>query len=260
MKTANLGKMRQIKIIKLLAAVLAITLLVLGLNGTASAKIRELRDYQNQFENFDKILLYRPGTIKDIFLGFIDTKGNTRTAIYRINKDVLGCSSSSYGNQICRIDELKLKRKKEAIKSVFEIPLNFSKVSAKRLNKKQKILTLKWKPGVITPPERNIDEFLLYLNAARDSRYYKIKKGAYRIQLNTILEREANIILENRLANNLLDLYQQPKKDNKDSFVFAFDFITSDSRNITIDYFIYFKVIRVKINHQYFSVTTPRSK
>ena len=260
MKTTNLGKVSQIKPPGSIISVLAVVMLVFCCSSTVTAKTLELRDYQNQFESFDKILLYRPNLIKDIFHGMIDTKGNSRTAFYRINKDVLGCSASSYGNQVCRIDELKLKREKETIKSVFEIPLNFSSVSAKRFNKKNKILTLKWKPGVITPPDKKIDDFLLYLNAARDSRYYKIKKGAYRIQLNTIFEREASIILENRLANNLMDLYQQPKNDKKDSFVFAFDFIASDTRNITIDYFIYFKIVRVKINHQYFSVTTPRSK
>ncbi|MBU2515092.1 hypothetical protein KJ966_27545 [bacterium] len=217
-----------------------------------------LRDYNTYFSEFDNILLYKPGFIKDIFHGLIDLKGNATNSKNHINFEVLGCFPDSRIDQACRIDQLTRKRRTLGIRSTFEIPLDFTHISARNYNKQKKIVSIKWKPDLITPPHMSVKDFLTYLNAAEDSKYYSLKKGIDRIQLNAVFDREANIIIENSFSDNLLKLYQLPKTDKRDSLIFAFDYIVPSIRNNTVHFFIHFKVNTVIINHQTFTASELR--
>ncbi len=217
-----------------------------------------MHDYETYFSEFDQILLYKPDFIKDVFHGLINLKGKPSNSRNYINYEVLGCHSDSRINQACRITQLSRKRRALGIKSTIEIPLDYTNISARYYNKYKKVVTLKWKPALITPPHMSLNSFLTYLNAAEDSKYYRLKKGIDRIQLNILFEREVNVIIENSLSNNLSKLYQQLKTDKRDSLTFVFDYLTSSIRNNTIHYFIHFKIKKVKINHQSFIASERR--
>ncbi|MBU3916006.1 hypothetical protein KKA14_10770, partial [bacterium] len=183
-------------------------------------------EYTVFFADMENIFLYRPHLIENVFQGIIELKGDKTSSRRYINRNVLGCISGSHENQACKIDKLRLRRKKLGISNKFTIPVNFSHIETRALNKSKKIITLFWSPELFQPPSVSVEAFLKYINAASDSKYYVLEKGINQIQLNTIFDNRIVIVIENRLAKNLIDLYEPAPKDKKDSLTCVFDSVS----------------------------------
>ncbi len=209
-------------------------------------------EYTKFFAEYENIFLFRPNLVRDVFFSIVELKGNQKTARKVINSQVLGCHTNTSINQGCRIDQLRLERKKLGIPNYVTIPVNFMRVSTRVFNKRKKRMTLQWNPEILQPPTISVDEFLSYVTAARESRHYKVDPNIIEFQFNTLLERKIDIIVENELAANLLDLYQSPPADKQDAITFAFDFVSTSERFGTRDINIQLRAVAIRINQQRF--------
>lgn len=209
-------------------------------------------EYTAFFIEYDNVFMFRPSLIQTVFYNIVDLKGNKTVARKKILTSVLGCQTESSLNPGCQIDRFRVQRKKANIPNHFTTPVSFSNISSRRYNKYKKIITLSWTPELIHPPNMTVEDFFNFVNAAKDSKYYRLKKGLKNIQLNTILEKKVEIVVENALAKNLIELYKHPRTDDKDVLVFVYDAVYPNRRYHTADFYIHLRASKVKINHQWF--------
>ena len=229
-----------------------ILFLMLSIPIYCSSATKSQIEYTKFFAEYENIFQYRPQLVKDIFFSIVELRGNKAVARKNIDHQVLGCYPDSGIDQGCRIERLQQERKKRGIPQKLVLPVNFTHLSERIYDKKKKRLTLQWNPDLIQPPVISVDNFLEYITAARESKYYKVLSGIDLLQLNTLFEQKLEIIIENELAANLLDLYEQPRTDFQDSVTIAFDFLTTGKRFNIMDCTMQFKVVEININHQNF--------
>lgn len=215
----------------------------------------QVKEYNLFFSNHENVFLYRPSLIKSVFHGLIELKQNKSLATRYINYEVLGCQPDSRIKQGCRIDRLRLERRKKGISSVLTLPVNFTHIDKFPFNKRLDLIIVHWKPELFKPPSISVDAFLQYLAVASESRYYRVKPQLKRLQLNPLFERRISILVEKKLARSLVELYESPPSDQKDSISYVYDFMTDDIRGDTIDFFIQFRAVNVTINHLKFKTS-----
>ncbi len=209
-------------------------------------------EYTDFFTKAENIFLMHPELVRDVFFGLIELKGNRSTARSRINSDVLGCRNYIKGNKGCRIKKLKMEQKASGLTGSLEIPVNFTYVKASRHTRAKQRIHLRWRPELIKPPAVSVQDFLNDVWAAKESKYFEIKKGIERIQLNPVLERDIYFITDNRMANSLVGVYKKLPTDRQDSITFIFDYSIPTKRHITMDFFIHLKADKVIMNKQVF--------
>jgi hypothetical protein len=229
--------------------------LLLSLAPQSQARPAFKIEFSKFFSDHENILLYRPELIKEIFISIVDLKGNQAQSKKMIYSQVLACNADAGIAQGCRIDQLRLERKKIKMPKLVVIPVNFTRISARIFNKRKKRLTINWNPELIHPPSITIEAFLDYVRAARESKFYSIRDDIVNLQINTLLQRKIDFVVENELAGNLLQIYKSPPSDFQDSITFAFDFMTTSKRFATHDCFLQFKAVSIKINQQTFKTT-----
>ncbi len=235
------------------STMLILFVLLFAYNG--SAQERYPIEYTNFLSEAENIFLLHPNVVKDIFFDLVELKGNPKTAKMRINSDVLGCKVGVKSNRGCRIGKLKLEQKKQNIPRQLIVPVNFTHISASKESSRKMRVHLSWRPEFVEPPAISLEQFLEDIWAAKESQYFKVKKGIERIQLNTTLDRDIYFITDNSMANSLVNVYKQLPIDKNDTITFDFDYTVSSKRYITMDYFIHLKAVSVFINHQVFTTT-----
>ncbi|MCP4751766.1 MAG: hypothetical protein GY866_12790 [Proteobacteria bacterium] len=266
----------------ILLGVLAVFFIMGNSHSLLAAKRRAVSDmeYPIFWSDYRNTFLYQPVLVKKVFWGIIDLKGNERIARKFIDDEVLGCRTGALVKSGCRIDQLRLDRKKKGISKYFNVPVNFTHVSKRRFrkDKRKSLLTLIWNPALIQPPILTVDAFFNYINAASSSKYYKVKKGLELIQLNSVFENKVEIVVDAVIAKNLIDLYCRPPTDIRnratkrrkretpfhfncrpptdfrDSLTFHLDSSRMGRRLKTADLDLQMKAVKVMINHQVFEI------
>lgn len=234
------------------------TLLILtGSSGLYAYRMKTIEPTEF-FREYENIFVYRPNLIKDVFYAIMEIRGNPSQSRSFINRDVLGCYPEARIHQGCRIDKLQQLQKEQQIPRYLKIPVTFTSVESKSFTRNERILVLKWKPEWIQPPSLTTEQFLDYIRSAVDSRYYSLKPGIERIQLNPLFEKEIHIILDKKITDNLVELYKHVDPDSKDAIIYTFDFVTASRRNLTMDLFIQFRAVHVEINHQTYKPSVRR--
>jgi len=243
----------------LLKFVLLIALLMVTFSSvqlSADDKEKTNQDYVTFWSDYKNILLFRPNLVKTVFTQIIDLKGNTRTARRIINYEVLGCRTEVSFNAGCRIDQLMLLKKNRNIPNQYTIPANFIGFSLHpyKFSKSKFVIRLSWRPALFKPPLIAVDEFLDYVNAARNSKIYGLKPGLERIQLIPNFQKHIEIVVNKVMAKNLMKLYEKPHLDLKDSITFVLD-STHNTRHYDISSFtLDLNAVKVKVNHQIYRV------
>lgn len=216
----------------------------------------ETVDYITFWSDYKNILLFKPDLIKTIFTELIDLKGNVKTAKQKINYEVLGCRTEVSYNAGCRIEQLKLLSRSKKLSNRVIIPVNFTSFSSQpyKNSKSRSVVRLSWRPMLFKPPLIDVDTFLDYVNAARNSKIYSLKPGIQRIQLIPNFQKHIEIVIDSVMARNLTKLYEKPHLDLKDSVTFVLD-STYKSRDQGISSFtLNMNAVTVKINHLIYRV------
>lgn len=221
---------------------------------TAQTLDQQNLEYTSFWTEYENIFLFKPNLVKTVFWGIVNLKGNRKNAKRIINSQVLGCQILS-PISACRIDKLKIQRRKNAISRIFRIPVNFVRVELHeyKYDKSMTMLTLYWRPALFHPPVLTVNEFLFYINAARNSEYYTVKNGLEQIQLNPIFERRIKIVVNNVIARNLATLYREPPLDKRDSLAFILKSTSLTRRQAIASFDLHLTAEKVKINNQVFS-------
>ena len=221
---------------------------VLGANGHSI-------EYPLFLTEAGNIFLLEPSLVEEVFWGIVDLKGNRSLSKKRIRYHVLGCQAETRLNQGCKIDRVKLEKRRKRIPSVLKIPVNFTRISTKKIDAERSAVIVNWQPEIFEPPLIKLEDFLADINAAPESRYYRVKDKVEWIQLNPLFEREIWFNTDKKIADSLMRVYRRMPTDNRDAITFSIDFVTSYHRLLIMDYFIQFKADRVTINHQVFQTT-----
>lgn len=217
-------------------------------------------EYTNFWSDYENVFVYRPSLVKQTFYNIISLKGKSTVARNHINSEILGCKPDSPTHSICRIDKLIRLKKKWQVKRYFEIPVNYSIVSIRKYfaDKQKRILTISWQPALFQPPNIEVEKFLEYVGAAKDSPYYTVIPELKRIQYNPIFQKKVEIVVSTVIANNIFSLYQTPLTDYRDSLTFYLDSSSTDFRYQTRYINLNLKIKHLKINHQVFKVLKDR--
>ena len=239
------------------------TLPILGISQpnekTKSPIIEELVDSNKAFEfftNFENVLMIRPSLLKTIFFGVVDLKDNRKISKKQLGSNIFDCKNLGRHISNCSIDKLKLLRSKNKITNSFKIPVNFSSMKIKKINKKQSLLTFYWKPVLFSPPMVETDYFFEYIKASTDSPKYSLKLGISKIQLTTNFYSSIKIIADNKMVSVLKKLYKNPPKDFKDQIDFTYHKarMAKDFGIFTLN--IFMKPKKIKVNHLWFNVSS----
>ena len=223
----------------------------------AESQIDPSVEFVEFWSDYESVFLFHPNLVKQVFLGIVDLKGNRRTATKHIKKEVLTCAVGSSTLSECRLDQLKLIRRQNKMSRSISVPVDITSISGRpyKKSKSRYVLTIRWQPILFQPPTISVRQFFTYLGAAHDSKYYRLKKGLDRIQINTVFENKVSVITSKARAINLLNLYRTPPADFKDTFLFQVD--TAQMRQIydTANFDLHLKAVKVKINHLTFQPT-----
>jgi hypothetical protein len=213
-------------------------------------------EYVNFWSDYKNIFLFQPKLVKTVFNEIIDLKSNNKAVRRLINYEVLGCQSEVSYNAGCRIDQLKLQRKKSKLSSRYTIPANFTGISFRpyKNQKTRSLVMLSWRPALFRPPLIEVDTFLDYINAARNSKIYTLKSGLEWVQIVPDFQKRIEIVVDRVMANNLMKIYQHPHNDFRDSIIFMLDSTHSARENGLSSTTLYLKAVSVKINHRIYRV------
>ncbi len=253
-------KRRQKHLIKLLlfcGIVGCLSLTGISNRVTAESHIDPSVEFVEFWSDYESVFLYYPNLVKQIFLNIVDLKGNQRTATKHIKNEILSCEVGSNTLSECRLDQLKLIRRQKKISRNISVPVNITSISGRpyKKNKKKYVLTIRWQPILFQPPTISTKQFYSYLGAAHDSKYYSLKKGLDRIQINPVFENKVSVITSKARAINLLKLYRTPPADFKDAFLFRVDAAHMRQIYDTANFDLHLKTVKVKINHLMFQPT-----
>ncbi|MCP4296989.1 MAG: hypothetical protein GY786_15405, partial [Proteobacteria bacterium] len=136
----------------------------------------------------------------------------------------------------------------------------FNSVSNRRLKGSKYLLELNWSAVQYLPPVLSTGEFFEYINAQKDSRFFKRKEEIKLIQINAEFEEDISFAVPKKTALNLTKLYQVPKEDFKDRIYLHYDSATIFYSE-GIEYLrTHWKAYMVKINHQRLKIPAMRIK
>ena len=213
-------------------------------------------EYVNFWSDYKNIFLFQPKLIKTLFHEIIELKGNNKAARRVINHEILGCRTEVSYNAGCRIDQLQLQRKEQKLSNQYAIPVNFTGFTFRPFkNSKSKLLVrLSWRPALFRPPLVEVDTFLDYVNAARNSKIYALKPGLEWIQIIPDFQKHIEIVINRVMANNLMKIYEQPHNDFKDSITFVLDSTYNSRENGLSSFTLNLKAVSVKVNHLVYRV------
>jgi len=216
--------------------------------------------YEVFWSRLDNVFLFRPSLIRDVFYGVFELKGNPKLARHFIEREVLGCSTASSINGVCRIDRLQQLRRKLNLSETFSVPVNFSSVTIRPhpADIKRQIVTLQWKPALFQPPISTLSDFCQYLGIAENSPYYQVRTHLERIQINPLFQNQIEITIGRSSAENLRQLYLHPPVDFEDQITFSIGDIRRETTADMIVFTLELKSTRVKINHITYPVSQVR--
>ncbi len=209
------------------------------------------------WSDYQSIFLYHPNLVKQVFMGIVDLKGNRRVARKYIKTEILSCKNGSGSLSECRLDQLKIERRKRKTSRYITVPVNITSIYGHpfKKDKSRYVLTISWQPEMLQPPVISIAEFYSYLGVANESKYYSGKKGLERIQINALFEDQVTIVTSKARAKNMLNLYHNPPSDLKDAFVFRVDAANVERYGSTANVDLQLKAVKVKINHLMYKTT-----
>jgi len=230
---------------------------VLNTNISAQSHIDPDFTFIEFWSDYESVFLFYPQLVEEVFLNIIDLKGNQKVARKHIADEVLACKFGYTTLSECRLDQLKLNRKKEGFSNIYSIPANITHISAQpsQKDKNQYILSVDWLPVMFQPPVVSVKKFFHYLGAADNSKYYTLKQGLNSIQINSLFENRVSVITSKATAINLLKLYRDPPSDLKDEFMFEADMTDIKRVYDTANVDFHLKAVKIKLNHQVFLTT-----
>ncbi len=209
------------------------------------------------WSDYESIFLFHPHLVKQIFFDLVNLKGNRRSALSLINKKVLSCTTGTGALSECRLDQLKLERKKLKFSRTVAVYANVTSIRGQpfKKDKSRYLLTIRWQPTMVQPPVMSVGEFFHYLGVASESKRYQAKKNLDHIQINPLFDDRVTIVTSKARAMNLLKLYRNPPSDFKDTFIFRASDINMKKVGRTANFNLHLKAVKVKINHLTFQTT-----
>jgi len=216
-------------------------------------------EYYQIFTRLEDVLLIQPDAIKTLFFSIVDIKGDTSKARIKIEEKLFTCSVLQQPESNCVIDRLKNLRKEREMSRTYPIPINFEELESKKLDRRNSLISLYWKPVLFQPPTLDIEAFFKLIGAKEESRYYKLKETVKKVQFKVHFNRVVELVVDNRIAQSLNNLYRTPPKDYQDQVGFSLDktSVTISSEIGTFNFFM--KAKTVTINHHKFN-TRPFPK
>lgn len=251
------GKFRPYRQFLVCGIISCLLLTGLSTRTTAQSHIDPGVEFVEFWSDYESVFLFYPHLVEQIFLGIVDLKGNRKIAYRHIKNEVLSCKTGLVTLSECRLDQLKLNRKKEGFSSIFRAPANITHISGQpsQKDKNRYILTVRWQPVMFQPPLISVKKFFHYLGAADDSKYYTVKKKLDWIQINSHFENRVSLLTSKATAINLLNLYREPPTDFKDEFLFKVDMTDIKRVYNTANIDLHLKAVKVKLNHQIYLTT-----
>ena len=211
-------------------------------------------NYQTFFSQGENFFLIKPDLLSKVFLSMIDLKGNSRHSKNRIVRQIMGCPLGPTSQSNCKTDYLILERKELGITKQVQIDVNFTNIAIKRFSKTQSIVNLSWEPELIRPSIWETDQFLSYINVGQDSRFFKVKKELTHILFSARFDQKLSILVHKRIAENLLNLYQEKPTDFKDTITFRVNREEIHPQSDVLNVWLHLKAKRIRINHLKFKV------
>ena len=214
--------------------------------GTASPKQESTIDYPNFFSDSNNIFSIDPKIAKEIFFELAILLGNKKVAKSKIDQKFFSCRGANRNRAYCS----HLKKNQKSLKDNLVIPIIAKNVESYRQGrlKKRKRLSLQWQPKTWLPPKISPKEFLDYLGAANNSKYYRLDDQILDIRLVVNFPRRIDLILDRKLADNIVDLYGNPFKTN-DWINLFLDSISISKVDGTLILNLDFKVKKLSINN-----------
>ncbi len=210
------------------------------------------------WSDYESVFLFHPQLVKQIFLDIVNLKGNRRSALNSINKEVLSCTTGNKGAlSKCRLDQLTLEWKKQKLSRTVAVHVNVTSIEGQpfKNDKSSYLLTIRWQPTMFQPPVMTVSEFFLYLGVASESKLYQAKKNLDHIQINPLFDDRVTIVTSKAKAMNILKLYRNPPVDFKDTFIFQANDINMKRVGRTANFNLHLKAVKITINHLMFQTT-----
>jgi len=234
--------------VKIYSIIFFLVFILVGIqhSGSATPQQEPAIDYHRIFSDSNNIFSLDPNIAKEIFFELAILSGNKKAAKKRINQEIFSCKEGNRDRSYCNHVRNSRKELKENL-LVHIVAKNVESYSQGRL-KKRKRLSLQWQPETWLPPKITPDEFFAYLGAAKNSKLYRLDDQILEIQMVVNFPRRIDLILDHKLADNIVNLYRNSFKTN-DWINLFLDSISISKVDGTLTLILDFKVKKLSINN-----------